>query len=189
MRSKSRCQKWDSNPRPHKWTRKLLAMYITEGVHLESGALDHSAILTCPMPIRRRNMYPKRWDTKKKMLQVRFELTTSAQLAPITAYKYGALTNCATGAASPHLTKQVAIVSSKPTLCKKIQVQPCWLGFSINSIQECNPTTTHCGGFELLSLDPGPVHLSSDNLVTKGYPIMTILTLSLVWTSYQHEDS
>lgn len=32
------------------------------------------------------------------MLQVRFELTTSAFLAPETAYKYGALTNCATGA-------------------------------------------------------------------------------------------
>ena len=32
------------------------------------------------------------------MLQVRFELTTSAFLAPITAYKYGALTDCATGA-------------------------------------------------------------------------------------------
>ena len=32
------------------------------------------------------------------MLQVRFELTTSAYLAPITAYKYGALTDCATGA-------------------------------------------------------------------------------------------
>ena len=34
------------------------------------------------------------------MLQVRFELTTSAFLAPITAYKYGALTDCATGAAN-----------------------------------------------------------------------------------------
>ena len=33
-----------------------------------------------------------------KMLQVRFELTTSAFLAPFTAYKYGALTDCATGA-------------------------------------------------------------------------------------------
>ena len=32
------------------------------------------------------------------MLQVRFELTTSASLAPCTAYKYGALTDCATGA-------------------------------------------------------------------------------------------
>ena len=32
------------------------------------------------------------------MLQVRFELTTSAFLAPFTAYKYGALTDCATGA-------------------------------------------------------------------------------------------
>ena len=39
------------------------------------------------------------------MLQVRFELTTSAFLAPFTDYKYGALTDCATGAAQFPLNK------------------------------------------------------------------------------------
>ena len=42
------------------------------------------------------NSVIKFWSPK--MLQVRFELTTSAFLAPFTAYKYGALTDCATGA-------------------------------------------------------------------------------------------
>ena len=39
------------------------------------------------------------------MLQVRFELTTSAFLAPFTDYKYGALTDCATGAGKLHVIK------------------------------------------------------------------------------------
>ena len=38
------CQKWDSNPRPHKWTRML---HCWKEATLESGALDRSAILTC----------------------------------------------------------------------------------------------------------------------------------------------
>ena len=63
-----------------------------------------------------------------------------------------------------------------------------WMGSIINSIQGCYPTTTQRGGFELLSFDPGPVHLSLDNLAVEGYPSATILTLSLVRTSYQHGD-
>ena len=122
------------------------------------------------------------------MLQVRFELTTSAYLAPLTAYKYGALTDCATGAGTPKCEiSDGSIKSCNPI--QKIQVQPSWSGSPTNSIQECYPTTTQRGGFELLSLDPGPVHLSLDNLATQGYPHVPILTLSLVWTSYQHEDS
>ena len=39
------------------------------------------------------------------MLQVRFELTTSAFLAPFTVYKYGALTDCATGAGQQRVNK------------------------------------------------------------------------------------
>ncbi|XP_074241609.1 uncharacterized protein LOC141581102 [Saimiri boliviensis] len=40
--TKRLCQKWDSNPRLHPETRTP----SREGSHLESGALDHSAILT-----------------------------------------------------------------------------------------------------------------------------------------------
>ena len=45
VEDENRCQKWDSNPRPHSWTRMLL---IVKGrdCTLESGALDRSAILT-----------------------------------------------------------------------------------------------------------------------------------------------
>ena len=45
---KSMCQKWDSNPRPHSWTRNPTATaYRTrQRMSLESGALDRSAILT-----------------------------------------------------------------------------------------------------------------------------------------------
>ena len=39
------CQKWDSNPRPHMWTRILLVFH-RKNLILESGALDRSAILT-----------------------------------------------------------------------------------------------------------------------------------------------
>ena len=35
---------WDSNPRPHSWTRMLHV--LTEEITLESGALDRSANLT-----------------------------------------------------------------------------------------------------------------------------------------------
>ena len=41
------CQEWDLNPRPHLWTRILMAMHVAKALILESGALDHSAILTC----------------------------------------------------------------------------------------------------------------------------------------------
>lgn len=41
---KSRCQRWDSNPRPHSRTR------ILRSLSLESGALDRSATLTCLTP-------------------------------------------------------------------------------------------------------------------------------------------
>ena len=40
------CQKWDSNPRPHSWTRMLHALRVERESTLESGALDRSAILT-----------------------------------------------------------------------------------------------------------------------------------------------
>ena len=47
------CQKWDLNPRPHTRTRILIHISsLSESkVHnyLESGALDHSAILTLVM--------------------------------------------------------------------------------------------------------------------------------------------
>ena len=44
---KKLCQKGDSNPRPHKRTRNLhLSPIGGQGLSLESGALDHSAILT-----------------------------------------------------------------------------------------------------------------------------------------------
>ena len=41
------CQMWDSNPRPHSWTRtlKLNSCFQPRG-NLESGALDRSANLT-----------------------------------------------------------------------------------------------------------------------------------------------
>ena len=39
------CQMWDSNPRPHTWTRTLFPDFIGR-FHLESGALDRSANLT-----------------------------------------------------------------------------------------------------------------------------------------------
>ena len=70
----------------------------TEAMKLESGALDHSAILTMIIRQRKRDCTPSDSIWNKNMLQVRFELTTSASLAPWTAYKYGALTDCATGA-------------------------------------------------------------------------------------------
>ena len=51
--TKSLCQKGDSNPRPHKRTRNLHSSPIKgQGFCLESGALDHSAILTCILCFR-----------------------------------------------------------------------------------------------------------------------------------------
>ena len=43
-----KCQKWDSNPRPQLWTRTL-SIALRRSISLESGALDHSAILTSRM--------------------------------------------------------------------------------------------------------------------------------------------
>ena len=59
----------------------------------------------------------------------------------------------------------------------------------MNDIQECYPITTQCGCFELLSFDPGPIHISLNNLVILSSPKITILTPSLTWTSYQHVNS
>ena len=103
------CQKWDSNPRPHQWTRTLSAPLGLKEQLLESGALDHSAILTWRLR-GKIVIYKLNKLTRTKMLQVRFELTTSAFLAPITAYKYGALTDCATGAAN--LVKKIENVGA-----------------------------------------------------------------------------
>ena len=48
MSKKIICQKWDLNPRPHTTTRILILHSPSreQGLNLESGALDHSAILT-----------------------------------------------------------------------------------------------------------------------------------------------
>ena len=40
------CQEWDSNPRLHSETRTLDTCHLVKEYHLESGALDRSAILT-----------------------------------------------------------------------------------------------------------------------------------------------
>ena len=49
MTKQKLCQKWDLNPRPHSWTRILDCCFTEQGLlDLESGALDHSAILTYP---------------------------------------------------------------------------------------------------------------------------------------------
>ena len=40
------CQEWDSNPRLHSETRTLTTIQMVKEIHLESGALDRSAILT-----------------------------------------------------------------------------------------------------------------------------------------------
>ena len=69
-----------------------------------------------------------------------------------------------------------------------MKVQLYWLGFTTISIQGCHPITTLCGGFELLSFDPSPVHLSLDNLVSASYPTDTILTQSFMRTSYLHGE-
>ena len=44
------CQGWDSNPRLHSETRTLATIQTVKEFHLESGALDRSAILTAQMP-------------------------------------------------------------------------------------------------------------------------------------------
>ena len=40
------CQEWDLNPRLHAETRTLVTIQTVKEFHLESGALDRSAILT-----------------------------------------------------------------------------------------------------------------------------------------------
>ena len=47
------CQRWDSNPRPHTWTRMLELALASKEVILESGALDHSATLTAHLGQRK----------------------------------------------------------------------------------------------------------------------------------------
>ena len=44
--SKRICQKWDSNPRPQRGPEAPNSVLNREGMNLESGALDRSAILT-----------------------------------------------------------------------------------------------------------------------------------------------
>ena len=44
--TKSLCQRWDSNPRPHTRTRILRTCWSSAMTTLESGALDRSATLT-----------------------------------------------------------------------------------------------------------------------------------------------
>ena len=46
-KEKSICQNWDLNPRPHTRTSILILYSLSrgQGLNLESGALDHSAIL------------------------------------------------------------------------------------------------------------------------------------------------
>ena len=44
------CQEWDSNPRLHSEPRTLATIQTVKEFHLESGALDRSAILTAHKP-------------------------------------------------------------------------------------------------------------------------------------------
>ena len=44
------CQEWDSNPRLHSETRTLATIQTVKEFHLESGALDRSAILNPHKP-------------------------------------------------------------------------------------------------------------------------------------------
>ena len=44
------CQEWDSNPRLHSETRTLATIQTVKEFHIESGALDRSAILTATKP-------------------------------------------------------------------------------------------------------------------------------------------
>ena len=106
-----------------------------------------------------------------------------------TAYKYGALTYCATGARNISVNGASVISEIILSWVKDLGLPIYWPGSHTNSIQGCYPTTIQCGGFELLPFDPGPIHLSLDNLETKGYPLVTILTLNLARTSYRHGDS
>ena len=57
------------------------------------------------------------------------------------------------------IRQQKLFKTSQPNW-QKDPVRSCWLGWHIMLIQGCNPLTVQCGGFELLSFDPGPVHLS-----------------------------
>ena len=67
------CQKWDLNPRPHTRTRILTSLPIKEArLCLESGALDHSAILTLGNP-----MLKIVTRQKKNLAERSFDLRTS----------------------------------------------------------------------------------------------------------------
>ena len=44
------CQEWDSHPRLHSETRTLATIQTVKEFHIESGALDRSAILTAHKP-------------------------------------------------------------------------------------------------------------------------------------------
>ena len=44
------CEEWDSNPRLHSETRTLATIQTVKEFHLESGAVDLSAILTAHKP-------------------------------------------------------------------------------------------------------------------------------------------
>ena len=46
LAKEKKCQEWDSNPRLHSETRTLVTIHMAKDFHLESGALDRSAILT-----------------------------------------------------------------------------------------------------------------------------------------------
>ena len=66
------CQKWDLNPRPHTRTRILTTLPIKEArLCLESGALDHSAILTDG------KLLPKNFIWQKSLAERSFDLRTS----------------------------------------------------------------------------------------------------------------
>ena len=65
---KSLCQKWDSNPRPHTWTRTLsVCRNLQKELNLESGALDRSAILTTDSRYKNRTPnVPRNVRSKKR---------------------------------------------------------------------------------------------------------------------------
>ena len=79
---KKYCQKWDLNPRPHMRTRILTNFQSwKQGCHLESGALDHSAILTELVQSAKSHHYNLKKQIRpslKKILAERsFDLRTS----------------------------------------------------------------------------------------------------------------
>ena len=80
MPRKKFCQKWDSNPRPHTWTRSLCTCWLymqARPVSLESGALDHSAILTVDVLIGQHPLYMLR--TSKGVKKIIWKYAAGAQ--------------------------------------------------------------------------------------------------------------